>query len=224
MVHATQKAIFISYRRADADAMAGRIKDRLERDLPGRAVFMDVDSIGAGADFRRVIEDALARSEVLLALIGPRWDSERLGHPDDLVRHEIATALARELRVVPVLINDASMPAGATLPADVLPLIGRNALVLRHSRFDDDFASLVTAIGGTVRRPGRARGIASLAGRAVLGAVLGTAAAFAGLMLDYHLTGASASDRIGATGATLLIPVCALIGAGIMLWRASLKA
>ena len=224
MARGAGRAIFISYRRADADAVAGRIKDRLARDLPDWEVFMDVDSIGAGVEFRRVIEDALARASVFVALIGPRWLSERIKEADDLVRREIAAALARDMRVIPVLVNEARMPAAQELPADLAPLVQRNAIELRHGRFDDDFANLVRAIAGDVRKPRKRRGAIYMAVSAVLGAFAGVATAIAGLVVHYQLTGISASDRIGTDGATLLIPICAIIGAGLLLLRASREA
>lgn len=224
MARAPQKAIFISYRRADCDAVAGRLKDRFAQALPDWNVFMDVHSIGAGAEFRGVIERALAQASVFIALIGPRWLSDRIREPDDFVRREIAAALAQDMRVIPVLVNDARMPPEGELPAEIQPLVWRNAVELRHGRFDDDFANLATAIAGNIRRPGSKRSVLRVALMGLLGGLAGVAVAMAALMLHYHLTGAAASARIGTTGANLVVPLCALVGAGIMLWRASTRA
>jgi hypothetical protein len=221
MARGADKIVFISYRRADTDAVAGRIKDRLARDLPDWQVFMDVDSIGAGVEFRRAIEAALARASVFVALIGPRWLDGRIKAPDDLVRREIAAALARGMRVIPVLVNDARMPPAEELPADIVPLLHRHAIELRHGRFDDDFANFARAIAGEVRKPGKPRGTIRMVASALVGAFAGVAAAVAGLVIHFQVTGASASERIGQDGATLLIPACAVIGAAILLWRAS---
>lgn len=219
---------FISYRRADTDALAGRIADRLAHDLPDWAVFMDVESIGAGVNYRQAIDDTLARCSVFVALIGARWAGDggtRIHDPKDLLRYEVKSALAHGLRIIPVLVNDARMPQAHDLPEDIAALHDRNAIELRHSRFDDDFKNLVKAIAGDDRaarasRPGGAR--RTLA-NAVRGALAGVAVGLAGLVIHFQATGASASERIGEDGATLLIPACALIGALVWHWAASRK-
>jgi hypothetical protein len=218
---------FISYRRADTDALAGRIKDRLAHDLPGWAVFMDVASIGAGANYRQAIDDTLARCSVFIALIGTRWAGDggaRVHDPKDLLRYEVRSALAHGMRIIPVLVNDARMPEAHDLPADIAALHERNAIELRHSRFDDDFANLVNAIAGkpVIRRP--PRDVMRTIAKAVLGALIGVAAAIAGLVVHFQVTGASASERIGEDGATILIPACAAVGALIALWLAVRKS
>ena len=90
--------ITISYRREDTLDITGRIFDRLERHFGREAVFRDIDSIPPGADFRRHIERVLDESDIILAIVGPRWigpDNEhvRLASPADPVRLEIETAL-----------------------------------------------------------------------------------------------------------------------------------
>lgn len=65
--------IFLSYRRADAEAWAGRIYDRLAAHFGQDAIFMDVDTIDAGVDFVQVLEDAVHSCDVMVALIGRQW-------------------------------------------------------------------------------------------------------------------------------------------------------
>ena len=86
-------------------------------------------------DFIRTIEEAVAACDVLLAVIGERWltatDEEgrrRLDNPEDFVRIEIATALKRGIRVIPVLVDGASMPRSGDLPNDLQSLVRRQAL------------------------------------------------------------------------------------------------
>jgi regulation of enolase protein 1 (concanavalin A-like superfamily) len=119
---------------------------------------MDVDSLSPGVDFRAAVERALAASEVLLALIGPGWTNavdehgqRRLDDPDDLVAFEIATALSIGLRVIPVLVDGASMPRAAELPDRIRPLRSRQAVELDHRTFSTDADMLVQA----VKQPGR---------------------------------------------------------------------
>ena len=148
----------------------------------------------------------------------------RIRDPQDLVRYEIKSALSRALRIIPVLVNDARMPAAADLPEEIAPLHECNAVELRHARFDDDFAHLVAAITGE-KRPVRRRPLTAtrLAANAVLGALIAMAVTLAALMIHNAATGASADQRIGELGAALLFPISALVGALIGVWRASRK-
>ena len=146
------KGIFICYRRDDAEGYAGRIYDRLHARFPGR-VFMDVTGINPGADFSRVIQDTVGSCHVLLAIIGKQWltiaDSTtkpRIQRDDDYVRHEIATALYRNIAVIPVLVRDAKMPGSDALPADLAGLSTRNALEISDDDFEHDAQRLVSAI------------------------------------------------------------------------------
>src|SRR5262245_14649655 len=108
--------IIISYRREDSKWITGRIVDRLERDYGKGAIFVDIDAIPIGMDFRAHLRGLLDRCDVLLAIIGPRWlgtdDSgrSRISEPTDWVRIEIETALAKDIPVIPVLIDRTSMP------------------------------------------------------------------------------------------------------------------
>src|SRR5882724_631325 len=105
-------SIFISYRREDTVGHAGRLFDRLVERFGREHVFRDIDAIEAGENFVEAVQQKIHASDVLLALIGPRWltavDTEgrwRLVDEQDLVRVEITTALARNLRVIPVLLQ-----------------------------------------------------------------------------------------------------------------------
>jgi len=110
---ASQKGrIFISYRRVDSAGYAGRIYDRLAARFGEDAVFMDVDDIPAGLDFVDVLQNAVQSCDALAALIGPNWldarddaGVRRVDNPEDFVRVEIAAALERDIRVIPVLVD-----------------------------------------------------------------------------------------------------------------------
>lgn len=98
--------IFICYRREDSDVAAGRIYDRLKAHFGDGHVFMDVDDIPLGVDFRAHLEQQIRDCNILIAVIGPRWltlrdgqDRRRLEAPQDYVRTEIELALAREIPV-----------------------------------------------------------------------------------------------------------------------------
>lgn len=126
--------IFISYRRQDTLAIAGRIFDRLEAKFGSNGVFMDIDSIPPGVDFHGWLDDEVSQASVVLALIGAGWLNaqdeaglRRLDSPNDFVRIEIETALRRSIPLVPVLIGGASMPRADELPESLRPVLRRHA-------------------------------------------------------------------------------------------------
>lgn len=160
--------VFISYRRQETSGLAGRLYDRLAARLGDDQVFMDVDTIALGVDFAEVITQAVSTCEVLLAVIGPRWlaatdedGHRRLDDPDDIVRLEIAAALERDIRVIPVLVEGAAMPRGQQLPEDLVRLARRNALSLRHESFRADADRLLAAIKPILANPASAAQVSS---------------------------------------------------------------
>ncbi len=145
--------IFISYRRTDAPHIAGRLFDRLHARFGAGNVFMDVDSIEPGLDFGEVIAKAVGSCDVLLAVIGDHWfdavdehGRRRLDDPDDMVVLEIATALERGIRVVPVLVGRAPPPRRSDLPDVLAPLARRQGVRLDHVTFGNDVMALITAL------------------------------------------------------------------------------
>jgi TIR domain len=141
--------IFISYRRSDNQAAAGRLYDNLRRLFLAEQIFIDVASIGPGLDFVDVIKEKLASSNVMLVVIGPRWLSaqdnagrRRLDNAKDLVRIEVHDGLTGNLRVIPVLVDEAKMPSARDLPSVLKPLATRNAVQLSHPTFPDDVERL----------------------------------------------------------------------------------
>jgi TIR domain len=142
--------VFISYRREDSAGHTGRLFDRLRARLGHDRVFMDITGIEAGYDFVDTIERAIGSCDALLAVIGPEWLSSadargrpRLEDPNDLIRIEIAAALTRKVRVIPVLIAGASMPSAQSLPDDLKPLARRQAAEVRDTKWDADTSDLV---------------------------------------------------------------------------------
>jgi hypothetical protein len=145
--------IFISYRREETAGYAGRLYDRLSDRFGEDRVFMDVDSIAIGVDFTRAVIEAVSACNILLALIGQDWsaitDSEgkrRIDNPDDFVRVEIETALQRDIRVVPVLVDGAVLPQADDLPPSLRPLTRRQALKLSHAGFRSEISRLVAEV------------------------------------------------------------------------------
>ena len=160
---AERSCIFISYRRDDARGASGRVWDWLRIGFGRERVFRDVASIGAGK-WRQKIEQALAASKACVAVIGRRWadatNLPRLQDPNDMVRHELETALAsgdqEVLTVIPLLVEEAQL---AQIPADQLPeslrplLADWNVLALSESGWDDDTRRLIEAIAAATGLP-----------------------------------------------------------------------
>src|SRR5258708_5242048 len=149
--------IFISYRRQDSEGYVGRLYDHLAQHFAHDDIFMDVDSIKPGADFVKILEDAVAGCDVLIAMIGPQWTAitdqagnRRLDHENDFVRIEIASALKQGKLVIPALVGQARMPTSAELPGDLAGLARRNAIELSHQRFAYDVDKLIRVIKDTV--------------------------------------------------------------------------
>jgi hypothetical protein len=138
--------VFISYRRNDARASAGHLFDMLASEFGEDSIFMDLDSIQVGVDFTSVMDNALAQSAVVLALIGSRWVSTRLDDPDDLVRTQLAHALSADLPVIPVLVDDADMPREEDLPAELARLARVQPVTLRDVSWQRDIGQLTEAI------------------------------------------------------------------------------
>lgn len=141
---------FISYRRDDAAGTARHLYSVIKRSLPNSTIFMDVDGIEPGRDFVEVLASNVQRCDVLLALVGRSWatisdanGARRLDNENDYVRNEIAAALKRDIRVIPVLVDGATMPSEDQLPHELKPFARRHALRITHERFDQELDDLV---------------------------------------------------------------------------------
>ena len=149
--------IFISYRRDDTEGEAGRLFDDLTREFGANSVFMDVAGIRPGVDFVQAIEQNVADCGVLLAIIGPTWATitsasgqRRLDDPNDFVVLEIASALKREVPVIPVLVHGARMPSQEQLPESLKSFSHRNSVELSHARWPSDVKLLIEALNSYV--------------------------------------------------------------------------
>jgi len=146
-------SIFLSYRREDAEGQAGRTVDDLVAVFGSNSVFMDVSAIQPGRDFRKAIDQSLSSCGVFLSLIGKSWATakdastqRRLDDPADFVRIETATALKRDIPVIPVLVQGASIPKPDQLPDDLKDLAYRNGVELTHARWDSDVQVLINSL------------------------------------------------------------------------------
>jgi hypothetical protein len=155
--------IYLSYRRIESAAYAGRLFDHLSRHFGPGSVFMDIQGgITSGQDFALAIESALNVCDVALVVIGNTWaictrqdGQRRLDDPNDWVRIETAAALRRNVLVVPVLVDGARLPDPASLPEELRPLCRRHACELTDLRWSYDVGELVKVLDKVVRPTNR---------------------------------------------------------------------
>jgi hypothetical protein len=145
--------IFVSYRREDSAAYAGRLYDRLSAHFGADHVFMDVDDIPPGADFARQIDIKVGSCDAMVVVVGKSWLTTRneagqlrLSDPNDFVALEVSLALQRNVLVIPVLVGGAQIPRIEELRADLRALARRNALTLSDQDFQRDAESLIGAL------------------------------------------------------------------------------
>jgi len=142
--------IFISYRREDSIAYAGRIYDRLSAHFGASSVFMDLDTLDPGVDFVKVLQQTVASCDVLLAVIGRQWlgaYGARLSDPGDFVGREICAALEQEtIKVVPILVGGAAMPKPGELPRRLAALSNRHAFILPDVGFQQTLGRLIESL------------------------------------------------------------------------------
>jgi len=148
--------VFVSYRRADASAQAGRICDALSGALGPSSVFIDVDSIGPGANFADAIYQAIVHVDLVVVVIGHAWltgeSAQRLYSVDDYVRIEVELALRLGKTVVPVLVGGALMPQADQLPPTITRLADCNPLRVSESSFHQDLAPLLGLLADKSRQ------------------------------------------------------------------------
>ncbi|MHC4628315.1 MAG: toll/interleukin-1 receptor domain-containing protein, partial [Planctomycetota bacterium] len=145
--------IFVSYRRQDSAGHAGRIYDRLRAFFGSGRVFMDVEGIDLGADFTKELDERIVGAEVVIAVIGPHWISasapdgqRRLSGESDYVRYELATALARRIEVIPVLVAGAEAPSADELPEALADLANLQMYVISDVAMDTGMARLIRGV------------------------------------------------------------------------------
>ena len=152
--------IFICYRRDDTAGHTGRLRDALSAEFGSDEIFRDLDTISPGDDFVEAMSHGLASCSVFLAIVGRQWltavdrdGRRRLDDPADHVRRELAEALPRGVRVIPVLVQGASMPRAADLPDPLRTFAARNAIELDDEGWQSDVNRLVEAVRRDVHLP-----------------------------------------------------------------------
>lgn len=145
--------IFISYRRGGTRADTGRLYDRLSAHFGGASVFMDINDIAPGENFTERLATTLAACDVMLVMISAYWieacsedGQQRLGAAGDFVTLEVQQALNRGIHLIPVLVDDAKMPAAHQLPPELSSLAEHQAMDISDQRFHQDVDTLIAAI------------------------------------------------------------------------------
>lgn len=162
---AAHPKIFISYRRhGEGAGYGGRIADNLVERFGAEQCFRDVADIESGVDFVKTIQEAVSACEILIVVIGPDWISQklqlggrRLDDPRDFVRLEVAAALDRDIRVIPVLVGGATMPNEVDFPEPLTGLARRQAQELSDTRWEYDVEKLLRTIESIGIKPRQAK-------------------------------------------------------------------
>ena len=145
--------IFINYRKDDSQWQTQNLYTELLKYFPRKSFFKDIDTIQAGQPFKEAINEALTQCEIFLVVIAKNWleiknkdGLSRLSDANDLLRIEIATALKRGIRVIPVLYDNIEMFTEKDLPEDIRPLVQRQYVSISYTKFESDVKVLVAAI------------------------------------------------------------------------------
>ncbi|MGH8728945.1 MAG: hypothetical protein ACREV9_12510, partial [Burkholderiales bacterium] len=100
--------------------------------------------------WKQHVLNEIDRDSVLLVLIGKDWSNardtggnRRLDKPDDPIRLEIADAMHDGAAIIPLLLENAQMPAASELPQELIPLAELNALKLRDGDWEADVTKIV---------------------------------------------------------------------------------
>jgi hypothetical protein len=138
--------------------MTDRVYEHLARRWPGR-VFMDIDSLKAGDLFANKIDENLQNCVAMLVIMGHYWASltdeqraRRIDNPGDYPRMEVAAALKRGIRVIPVLVGNTPLPKREELPSEIAGLVDRQVLRLSREDFDADLKRLMSSVGRDLPR------------------------------------------------------------------------
>jgi hypothetical protein len=151
--------IFINYRRGDSQTYANTLYDWLSEHYGDDNVFKDVETIEPGLRWEEAIDRAVGAADVMLVVIGPEWlvDSQgrrRIDEPRDFVRREIAKALERNIRVIPVLVGGAKDPNPEELPEPLRDLTEYQSFTLNDERMRADRFELLRRLDRIVGRDG----------------------------------------------------------------------
>lgn len=146
--------VFVSYRREDSAAEAGRIYESIKEEFGDVDVFMDVSSISPGVMWPDAIASKLDESDIVVVVLGPNWftagiddfGKRRIDKDDDWVRLEIEKSLEKGKKIIPVLVSAANAPPIEALPSSIQKLAKIQSLVLRNQYWEHDIQLLLRQV------------------------------------------------------------------------------
>jgi formylglycine-generating enzyme required for sulfatase activity len=142
-----KRKVFLNYRRGLANGYANAVHGALLNafaERGGADVFFDVDVLRGGERFPSMIEEHLAKSDVLLALIGADWEENIETNPEDWVRRELELAERLGVESIPVLL-ERGMPKLSASP-ELRAFAQRHAIDVKHGHWGSAIATLVERI------------------------------------------------------------------------------
>lgn len=160
------KRIYVSYRRQDTSESYGRIVERLTGYFGSEAVLRTDTSYAlrdqgessvSPQDYRAYVAAQMKNCAAMLLIIGPHWlaspvvDGWSITSPSDPARIEVEEALRAGVAVVPVLVQQATMPREDQLPPSVGLLLQQDER-RDHRRAQESLLALVSQSGVAVRR------------------------------------------------------------------------
>lgn len=161
----SQASAFISYRSDDSPDVARQLAGELKRDLGlDEVYFAPTDNVPLDKWPLR-LETALARSSLVVVLIGPNWlgcgqdgtHRRCVHHEGDWVRREVLHGLGEDA-VLSVLVDRRRAPDPDELPADLHPLLDVHGVTLRRGDpYGPAYQAILTACWRAFRRQVRAQ-------------------------------------------------------------------
>lgn len=205
--------IFISYRRDDSADVCGRITDHLIGRFGKSAIFKDVDSLHGGEQFPARLQAALQQCDIALVVIGRQWltipdaaGRRRLDDPGDFVRYEVEQLLRRGIAVIPVLVQQAALPAAHELPPALAALSAYPPVVVRPDPyFRQDVQSLASTIAGLLRAAASKRQRVIPHPWLLAAALIGLVSTSVALILNISLTTSNKSAAYNALGLAFFV-------------------
>lgn len=156
--------VFVSYRRSDAPAAAGRLAHDLAEHFGQRRVFLDVQGIAPSRAWDRSIQGALEQCKVGVVVVGRQWlaagpdgQPSRLHEKDDVVRGEIAELLRLEKPIFPVLVEGARLPEALDLPEALVPLLRFQATAIDNGNWDVTMDLMIREMEAIIQRAAAGR-------------------------------------------------------------------
>lgn len=146
-------SIFISYRRSDSQYAAIALADALSWAFAEGEVFFDRGSIHGADEWPNSIKNAAAEAKLMAVIIGDGWlrasdqfGRRRLDDPKDWVRRELKTAIERNIEILPLTLDDASVPRQEAFDEEIAPISSKQWLPVRVSSWENDLHAVIKRI------------------------------------------------------------------------------